>query len=127
MTQDIGLYEGLQVELTENELAKLMVTLDHVLQEDHNSRAQLQIEGFVEAYFGNWLIDDVEELWAQKTRSVVARWDLNIAKKLIVCRLIFVQRPFGYCGLLSMDRGVGKHPHRFLRLRSVRTENDRYA
>ena len=42
-----------------------MVPLDHVLEEHHDSGAQLEIKARVAANLGNRLIYDAEEFWAQ--------------------------------------------------------------
>ena len=66
LTQDVSLDEGFQVKLIQDEPAELMVSLDHVSEEHHNSSAQLEIETIVEANLGNMLIDDIEKLGTEK-------------------------------------------------------------
>lgn len=117
LADNVSLDEGLKLQFLQNEGTEVMVGLDHVLEEGHNSETKLQVKLLVKDDSCDRLVKHVEEPWTQQARSVVAGWDKFVAKQMLVVNTVSLSsNRFGNCGFLALDSGIGKDPQRLVRL-----------
>lgn len=84
LPNDVHLNKGLEADVFENEAAEVVVGLDQVPQEYHDALAQLEVKLCLMHNLHDMLVDNREELGAQKARPVVAGRNLRVLKELAV-------------------------------------------
>jgi hypothetical protein len=85
----------LKIDFLQNKAGEIRICAHNLLQEYHDSQAQLWAVAAIRDDLSNLLIDNWEEFWTEQARTIVVGRNLSVSKQCISHELL----------LLLLDRG----------------------
>ena len=93
----------LKIDFLQNETGEIWVSTHYLLQEYHDSQAQLWAVAAIRDNFSNLLIDNREEFWTEQARTIVVGGNLSVSKQCISHELLLFLLD---CGFKTLNGGI---------------------